>query len=152
MIEQWFHTNINIDLLKLFCHICALLHFFLFTNINIAIRQVFAKESSLFLSDICSLRPLKFGDKCRLKPVRPLSGQIWPKRTKTAQNTVFPQIIAGAIFFFASKGSDHLREAIISNIAHWKSYPKYFVLLSNKLNVGFFECCKFGSLIVIFRA
>ena len=36
-----------------------------------------------------------------------------------ATPTVFPQIIAGAIIsFFASKGSDHLREAIISNTAH----------------------------------
>ena len=36
-----------------------------------------------------------------------------------ATPTVFPQIIAWAIiFFFASKGSDHLREAIISNTAH----------------------------------
>ena len=38
------------------------------------------------------------------------------------------------ISFFAQKGGDYsregdyLREAIISNIAHWKSCPKYFVL------------------------
>jgi len=37
--------------------------------------------------------------------------------------TVFPQIIAGG----AQKGGDYWTEAIISNIAHWKSCPKYFV-------------------------
>ena len=37
-------------------------------------------------------------------------------------NTVFPRVIAG---------DDYSREAIISNIAHWKSCPKYFVLLSH---------------------
>ena len=37
------------------------------------------------------------------------------------KNTVFPRIIAGAIIsFFALKGGGHSREAIISNIAHWK--------------------------------
>ena len=37
--------------------------------------------------------------------------------------TVFPRIIAGG---------DYSRDdAIISNIAHWKSYPKYFVLFSH---------------------
>ena len=58
---------------------------------------------------------------------------IWPKRTKTAQNTVFPWIIlAGVIIsFFASKVGYYSREAFISNVAHWKSYPKYFVLLSH---------------------
>ena len=51
--------------------------------------------------------------------------------------TVFPRAIAGTIFFFsATKGGDYsrqddyLKEAIISNIAHWKSCHKYFVLLS----------------------
>ena len=50
--------------------------------------------------------------------------------------------------FFAHKGGDYsresyyLREAIISNIAHWKSCPNYFVLLrkiitSNELTMGF---------------
>ena len=58
---------------------------------------------------------------------------IWPKRTKTAQNTVFPWIIlAGVIIsFLASKVGYYSREAFISNVAHWKSYPKYFVLLSH---------------------
>ena len=49
---------------------------------------------------------------------------------------LFPRIIAaGDYFFFAQNGNggDYLgegnysREAIISNIAHWKSCPKYFV-------------------------
>ena len=37
----------------------------------------------------------------------------------------------GAInfFFFAPKGGDYSREAIISNISHRRSCPKYFVLL-----------------------
>ena len=58
---------------------------------------------------------------------------IWPKRTKTAQNTVFRQITAGANLFLFSpqKGGYYSREAVISNIAHWKSYPKYLVLLSH---------------------
>ena len=32
-------------------------------------------------------------------------------------------------WFFAHKGGDYSREAIILNIAHWKSCPKYFVLV-----------------------
>ena len=70
--------------------------------------------------------------------------------------------MSGAIIsFFAHKGGDysregdHLREAIISNIAYWKSCPKYFVyyaiksknFISSKLNIGFFKCSKFSSLI-----
>ena len=57
--------------------------------------------------------------------------------------TVFPRIIAGDDYsapFFAQKRGDYSRDgdfstegdysrkAIISNIAHWKSCPKYFVL------------------------
>ena len=34
-------------------------------------------------------------------------------------------------FFFAQKGGDYSSESIISNIAHWKSCPKYFVLFSH---------------------
>ena len=34
------------------------------------------------------------------------------------------------ISFFAPKGGDYSREAIISNIVHWKLCPKYFVLFS----------------------
>ena len=37
-------------------------------------------------------------------------------------DTLFPRIIAGG---------DYSGEAIISNIAHWKSCRKYFVLLSH---------------------
>ena len=37
-------------------------------------------------------------------------------------NTVFPRIIAGGdYFFFRIKRGDYSREAVISNIAHWKS-------------------------------
>ena len=41
------------------------------------------------------------------------------------------------LFFFTQKGGDYSREGeylrgvIISNIAHWKLCPKYFVLLSH---------------------
>ena len=41
------------------------------------------------------------------------------------------------IINFSQKGADYpregdyLREAMISNIAQWKFYPKYFVLLSH---------------------
>ena len=55
-------------------------------------------------------------------------------------NTVFPRIIAsGDYLFFAQKRGDYLREggylreAIISNIAHWKSCPNYFVLFSHEI-------------------
>ena len=43
---------------------------------------------------------------------------IWPKRTKTAQNTVFPQITAGANLFLFSpqKGGYYSREAVIFQI------------------------------------
>ena len=48
---------------------------------------------------------------------------------------VLPRIIAGAIIsFFTSNGGDYSREAVISNIVHWKSCRKYFVLLSNQIN------------------
>ena len=47
-------------------------------------------------------------------------------------------ISRGNYFFFrkkrgrdySSREGDYSMEAIISNIAHWKSYPKYFVLFS----------------------
>ena len=53
--------------------------------------------------------------------------------------------------FFAHKGDDYsregyyLREAVISNIAHWKSCPNYFVLLrkistSKWTEHGIFKC------------
>ena len=45
-------------------------------------------------------------------------------------DTVFPRIIAGGDdYFFPSKRSRLFEGAIISNIAHWRSCPKYFVLL-----------------------
>ena len=37
------------------------------------------------------------------------------------------------ISLFASKRGDYSREAVISNIAHLKSCPKYFVLLSHEI-------------------
>ena len=68
-------------------------------------------------------------------------------------STVFPRTIAGGKYFlFRTKRGrlfeegDCLREALFSNIAHWKSCPKYFVLFSplnqklitsNKINMGF---------------
>ena len=48
-------------------------------------------------------------------------------------NTVFPRIIAGGdYFFFRIKRGDYSREVVISNIAHWKSCLKYFVLLKTE--------------------
>ena len=48
-------------------------------------------------------------------------------------------LLSGAIIsFFAHKGGDYsregdyLREAIISNVAYWKSSPKYFVYYAIK--------------------
>ena len=48
---------------------------------------------------------------------------------------IFPWIIEPGtiISFFAQKGGDFSREAIISNITHWKSCPKYFVLFSHEI-------------------
>ena len=56
------------------------------------------------------------------------------------KNTVFPRINTGGdYFFFVQKEGDYLREgnnyysreAIISNIVHWKLCPKYFVIFSH---------------------
>ena len=124
-------TNININLLKLFVTsepTCT----FLFTN-NIAIRQVFAEKSSLSFFWYLIPSPLKRKN-CWQMPFEAMSqAAFWSVRTKTAQNTVFPWIIlAGVIIsFFPSKVGYYSREAFISNVAHWKSYPKYFVLLSH---------------------
>ena len=103
-----------------------------------AIRQVFAKRAVSFCLIFNPFPPTppalkkKFADKCRLKKAAlgSVSGQKEPKLPKILY--FLKIIIAGAIIsFFASKGNDHSREAIISNIAHWKSYPKYLVLLSH---------------------
>ena len=60
--------------------------------------------------------------------------------------TVFFRIIAGDDY---SRDGDYSREAIISNITHWKSRPKFLfffslplnkkLMTSNKLNMGFFS-------------
>ena len=45
-------------------------------------------------------------------------------------DTVFPRIIDGGDdHCFPTKRSRLIKGAIISNIAHWRSCPKYFVLL-----------------------
>ena len=56
--------------------------------------------------------------------------------TDATISTVLSRTIAGRDYFsFAPKEGDYSmegdysREAIISNIVHWKSCPKYFVLL-----------------------
>ena len=36
----------------------------------------------------------------------------------------------GRFFFFAPKGDNYSKEVIISNIAHWKSNPKYMYVAS----------------------
>ena len=48
----------------------------------------------------------------------------------------FPKSHYGS-WFFAQKGGDYSREAIILNIAHWKSCPKYFALV---LQIWFLDC------------
>ena len=48
----------------------------------------------------------------------------WIRQCYTNSNTVFPRIVAGGggdYFFFAQNRGNYSREAIISNIAHWKS-------------------------------
>ena len=71
--------------------------------------------------------------------------------TDATISTVFSRIIAGGDY---SMEGDYSREEIISNIVHWKSCPKYFVLLSheikkritsNKLNMGFLSITSFVS-------
>ena len=51
-------------------------------------------------------------------------------------DTAFPWIIAECDYFLFRmqiKLSDYSREAIISNVAHLKSCPKYFVFLSHSI-------------------
>ena len=67
----------------------------------------------------------------RLCPLLPSAGYA----NYSYPNTVLPRIIAAGsiISLFASKGGDYSRGAVISNIAHLKSCPKYFVLLSHEI-------------------
>ena len=76
--------------------------------------------------------------------------------------TVFSRIIAGGdYFFFRTKRGDYSSKAIISNIVHWNSCPKYFVLFifplnqkiitSNTLSMGFLRVPNL-VLWLIFRA
>ena len=96
-------------------------------------------EKSVYESCLPIFR--KFFDSRRIVPQAPLR---WKERSS--------RIIAGVITFFSPKGpGDYSRdgnfskEAIISNIAHWKSFSKYFVLFSDwikkitstKLNMDF---------------
>ena len=96
-------------------------------------------EKSVYESCLPIFR--KFFDSRRIVPQSPLR---WKERSS--------RIIAGAITFFSPKGpgdysrdGNFSREAIISNIAHWKSFSKYFVLFSDwikkitstKLNMDF---------------
>ena len=61
--------------------------------------------------------------------------------------TLFPWLIARAIiFFFAQKGGDYLREVIISNIAHWKSFVLFVIKLKNN-HIGLTEHGLFSTLI-----
>ena len=96
-------------------------------------------EKSVY--EFCLPISRKFFDSRRIVPQSPLRRKERPSR-----------IIAGAITFFSPKGpgdysreGNFSREAIISNIAHWKSFSKYFVLFSDwikkitstKLNMDF---------------
>ena len=55
---------------------------------------------------------------------------LYTELSKNKIDTVFPRIIAGSDdYFFATKRGRLFEGAIISNIAHWRSCPKYFVLL-----------------------
>ena len=86
-------------------------------------------EKSVYESCLPIFR--KFFDSRRIVPQSPLR---WKERSS--------RIIAGAITFFSPKGpgdysrdGNFSREAIISNIAHWKSFSKYFVLFSDWISV-----------------
>ena len=125
MIEHWSFTYINIDLLKLFVTSEPSCTFF-YLQIILQEDRSLPKRAVSFCLIFNSFPPSK--KNLLTNAVWSQSDSflisIWPKRTKTDQNTVFPQITAGAIIsFFASIGGNYLREAIISNIAHWKSYP-----------------------------
>ena len=56
---------------------------------------------------------------------------LYAELSNNHTDTVIPRIIAGGDYYFLSTKRSRLFEgAIISNIvAHWRSFPKYFVLL-----------------------
>ena len=55
---------------------------------------------------------------------------LYAELTNNNTDTLIPQIIAGGDYYFLSTKRSRLFEgAIISNIAHGRSCPKYFVLL-----------------------
>ena len=55
---------------------------------------------------------------------------LYAELSNNNTDTVFPRIIAeGDSYFFPTKRSRLFEGAIISNIARWRSCPKYFVLL-----------------------
>ena len=63
----------------------------------------------------------------RIVPQSPLG---WKEKHRISSNNsqghFFLRTKRGRLF----EGGDYTTEAIISNIAHWKSFPEYFVLLS----------------------
>ena len=77
---------------------------------------------------------------------------MYPSLLNLQLSTVFPRIIAGGNYFlFRTKRGrlfeegDCLREALFSNIAHWKSCPKYFVLVYTKTVDSVFRALRLAT-------
>ena len=88
---------------------------------------------SLSTTDIKNDELLMIG---RSKKLRKKNDIAFETQDFNWHSVYFPSIIAGGniILFSHQKGAvsregDSSREAILSNIAHWKSCPIYFVLL-----------------------
>ena len=66
--------------------------------------------------------------RCLAKP--DAAPALYAELSNNNNDTVIPRIIAGSdYYFFPTKRSRLFEWAIISNIVHWRSCPKYFVLL-----------------------
>ena len=83
---------------------------------------------------------------CLAKPVA--APTLYAELSNNNIDTVIPRIIAGGDdYFLSTKRSQLFEGAIISNIGHWRSCPKYFVLLFHS-NRKLITSNKLGFLIV----
>ena len=96
------------------------------------LKKIMDKKSTQRLGDesvyeSCLPISRKFFDSRRIVPQSPLG---WKEKHRISSNNsqghFFLRTKRGRLF----EGGDYMTEAIISNIAHWKSFPEYFVLLS----------------------
>ena len=83
---------------------------------------------------------------CLAKPIA--APTLYAELSNNNIDTVIPRIIAGGDdYFLSTKRSQLFEGAIISNIGHWRSCPKYFVLLFHS-NRKLITSNKLGFLIV----